>query len=28
MISDEVLPNDYAQQMVDVVENLVVRVGR
>lgn len=28
MISDEVSPGDYANQMVEVVENLIVKVGR
>ena len=28
MINDEVAPNDYANQMVEVVENLIVKVGR
>tara|TARA_B110000285_G_C15119199_1_gene616044 strand:+ start:973 stop:1131 length:159 start_codon:yes stop_codon:yes gene_type:complete len=28
MISDEISPGEYANQMVEVTENLIVKVGR
>jgi hypothetical protein len=28
MITDEISPGEYANQMVEVVENLIVKVGR
>ena len=28
LINDEISPGDYATQMVEVVENLIVKVGR